>query len=192
MGQSHLLKMLKSTSLCDLKSMIIAKEKLEKLLEKKSSLEKDLSSVDQQIASIEQSLGASTSKTRAAKKTSATTTKKPAARRRKTSQPSIQSLIIQVLQEKKGPVSVNEIADSLLNDKGYKTSSANFKNQLRVLLYRNDKRLFKKVGSGQFALAEEKAPASQIVEGKKAVAKKKASTKKKAAADKKKSVRKQQ
>jgi repressor of nif and glnA expression len=103
------------------------------------------------------------------------------------SQPSIQTLIVEILQEKKKPLSVNEIADSLLKEKKYKTKSANFKNQLRVLLYRNQKAMFKKVGTGQFGLAGPgKAPAAgKVAVKKKPVVKKKVVAKKKAAPKKK-------
>jgi hypothetical protein len=173
MSKSDLLKMLESTSLSDLKSMILAKEKLDKLLNQKSALEEDLSKVDKEIESITLSIGKPGSRTRVAKKTLATR-KKRARAGNKSLQPSIQSLVVEILQEKKKSLSVNEIADSLLNEKKYKTASANFKNQLRVVLYRNQKGLFKKLGSGQFALAGQKAERKS-----RPVSKKKASTKKK-------------
>jgi hypothetical protein len=134
MSKSDLLRMLESASLSDLKSMIITKEKLDELLQKKSAIEKNLSWVDQQIESIMRPLEESVSTPPAVKKIPATRIKN-ARRGGKTFQPSIQSLTVAILQEKKNPLSVNEITDCLLSEKKYRTPSANFKNQLRVLLY---------------------------------------------------------
>jgi hypothetical protein len=165
--------MLDTVSVSDLQSLLAAKEKLDKLQVKKSSLEKDLASIDKQIASVQKTLGKPVSVKRRGRKPSVS--KKKAARaKRKPAQPSIQTLIVEILQDKKKPLSVNDISDSLLNEKKYKTKSSNFKNQLRVLLYRNQKGLFKKVGAGQFGLAGGKAPARVKVSVKKKVVKKKA------------------
>jgi len=65
-------------------------------------------------------------------------------KKKATQQPSISALVQEVLAEAKGPVSVKEIGETLLNEKGYKTKSKNFSNQLRVLLYQNKKGTFKK------------------------------------------------
>ena len=144
MAKSILMKMLESTSLQQLQSLLTAKEKLDKLQSKKSALEKDLASVDKEIASLQGSLGKPGPgkkrgrnpgrKPSISKKKAVRAKRKPAARGKKPSQPSIQSLIVEILQEKKKPLSVNEIAHSLLKEKKYKTKSGNFKNQLRVLL----------------------------------------------------------
>jgi len=162
--QSDLLKLVKSTTLSDLQSMIAARGKLDKLLEKKSALKGNISAIDQEITSIEQSLTRPTSKTKAPsssrKKSPATKKKKTRTRRAKRgSQPSMQSLIAEILREKNRPLSVNEIADALLNEKSYKTTSKDIKHQLRVMLSLNKKGLFKKLGSGMYGSAERKAPA---------------------------------
>ncbi len=183
MAKSNLITLLESTSLQQLKFLLTAKEKLDKLQGKKASLEKDLASVDKQIASLQTSLGKTAPVKRRGRKPGRKPSKivrakrKPARRGKKPAQPSIQSLIVEILQEKKKPLSVNEISDALLKEKGYKTKSSNFKNQLRVLLYRNQKGLFKKVGAGQFGLAGSGKP--PVAVKKKAVAKKKAGMKKK-------------
>ena len=44
----------------------------------------------------------------------------------------------------------------LLNEKGYKTTSPSFGTQIRVLLYRNRKGLYQRVGTGRFTLAGDK------------------------------------
>jgi len=192
LAKSNLIKILKTVSVSDLQSLITAKEKLEKLQSKKSELEKGLSSVEKEIASLQGSLDKPAPlkrrgrkpgrKPSASRKKAVRAKRKPAARGKKSAQPSIQSLIVEILREKGKPQSVNEISDSLLTGKKYKTKSANFKNQLRVLLYRNQKGLFKKVGSGQFGLAGGKAPTvKKVAVKKKAVARKKTSVKKKVA-----------
>jgi len=198
-AKSNFSKMLNTVSVADLKSLLTAKEKLDKLQLKKSSLEKDLASVDKEIASLQGSLGKPVSAMRRgrkpgqkqsiSKKKAVRAKRKPAAKGTKPAQPSIQSLILEILKDKKKPLSVNEIADSLLKEKKYKTKSSNFKNQLRVLLYRNQRGLFKKVGAGQFGLAGGKAPHGvKVAPKEKAVAKKKVRAKK--AATKKKVVQK--
>lgn len=155
MAQSDLLKVVRSTSLTDLRSMIVAREKLDKLLDRKSALHKDLSSVEQEIEAVERSLGQPAPKTPTARKAPPGRKKKRAAARgRKTAHLSIPSLIVETLREKNRPVSIAELADTLLNEKKYKTTSGNFKHQLRVILYANRKGWFKKLGSGTFALAD--------------------------------------
>ena len=186
MGKSDLINLLESTSLSDLKSLVTAKEKMDKLLAKKSSIEKDLAEVEKDITSIQGSLGKAVSGKKRGRKPgpkpsiAVRAKRTPATRGKKSAQGSIESLILEILQEKQKPLSVNEIADLLLKEKGYKTKSANFKNQLRVLLYRNQKGSFEKVGAGQFGLAGSgKAPeAAKVSVKKKAVAKKKKVAKK--------------
>jgi hypothetical protein len=145
--------------------MIITKEKLDKLLEKKSALELDLTRVDREIESITRSVERTGSKPTAVKKVPPTNQER-VRKGKKSSQPSIESLVVEILKEKKRTLAVNEIAVSLLNEKKYMTSSANFKNQLRVILYRNQKGLFKNVGPGEFALAGEKVSAGEKAEPK--------------------------
>jgi len=205
MSKADLISMLDTVSVQDLKSLVVAREKLDKLLVKRSQIEKQLSSIDQEITSIQKSIGTPTQKKASAKTSPAVRRKRKSADgRRKKGLPSIESLIVEILRERKGPVSVNDIADTLLTEKGYKTRSANFKNQLRVLLYRNQKGLFNKVDAGQFELsesgkaagvektAEKKAPAAQKKVGtkKKTQAKRKVATKKRAQAKKKASAKK--
>jgi len=195
MAKSNLITLLDSVSVDQLKSLLTAKEKLDKLESKKSALEKDLASLDKQISSLQLSLGKPVPGKKRGRKPGRKPSKTVRAKRKprkgkKAVQPSIQSLIVEILQEKKKNLSVNEIADSLLKEKKYKTKSKNFKNGLRVLLYRNQDGMFKKVGAGQFGLAGGKASASSFkvkkvavkkkVVAKKKVVKKKVAVKKKA------------
>ncbi len=194
MAKSNLTALLESTSLQDLKSLIVARGNLDRLQQKKASIEKDLASVNREIDAVLKSLGkpvrvkaAAASKKATAKKTKRAPAARKRARKKKKTQPSIQSLIVEILQEKKKPLSVNEIGEALLKEKKYKTKSTNFKNQLRVLLYRNQKGLFKKTDAGRFALAGGRsAPTSPVTaRSKKAPAKKKTATAKKPATGKK-------
>jgi hypothetical protein len=159
MSKSDLLKLLESTPLEDLKSLVVKKEKLEILLKERSDIKNDLASVSREIASIQGVPQASGQEKRSnLNRAFAQVKGKPApaarknARRKKLDQPSMQSLILDILAEKNKPLSVNEIGDILLAEKKYRTRSSNFKNQLRVLLYRNKKGLFRKTGAGEFGL----------------------------------------
>jgi len=167
MRQKSLVTILGSVSVSELKQMVSAKEKLDALEAKKATLEKNLVSLNKQIETIQNSLEkpaakkkAVTKKKRRGKKKA--TKKKGAgkktaarkkARRKRAAQPSIPSLVVEILKEKKKPQSVKEICDALLNEKKYKTRAKNFGNQIRVLLYKNQKGFFKKVGPGKFTLA---------------------------------------
>jgi hypothetical protein len=125
------------------------KGKLVELEKKKASLENELSSVGKQIEDMRRSVATKwTGESRLCRKVRAG---KP--RRRRVAQPPVSALVTEILKEKRKPLGVNQISDSLLNEKKYKTYSKNFKGQLRVLLYKNEKGLFKRTGSGLFALA---------------------------------------
>jgi ABC-type branched-subunit amino acid transport system ATPase component len=64
--------------------------------------------------------------------------------------------IAEILREKKRPLGVNDICDALLQEKKYKTKAKNFKANVRILLYKNEKGLFKKAGPGRFRAAAKK------------------------------------
>jgi len=154
MARTDLSALFESASVQELKSLIVARENYDRLLKKKIALEKDLAIINREINNLLVPLGKST-RTRAPAAGKSTP-------RKRIAQPSIQSLIIDTLREKHRPLSVNEIADALLQEKKYRTKSGNFKNQLRVLLYRNQKGLFRKTDAGTFTLAE--APATPPVQ----------------------------
>ena len=78
-------------------------------------------------------------------------------------------MIVELLKEKKKPMKINEICEAVLKEKKYKTQAKNFKANVRILLYKNEKGLFKKVKTGLFGLAAAKKKAT----GKKTAAKKK-------------------
>ncbi len=163
MKNSSLFMVLESVSLEELNNLVPLKKKLDDLEKKKKDLQKNLDAVTKQIISLQGSVGEVTAKKQPAsrKKVVKKKVKKaPRAKRkavRKTAkkrggQPPLSDLIVEILKEKKRPVSVNDICDILLQEKKYKTKSKRFGNQIRVLLYRNDKGLFKKAGPGRFKL----------------------------------------
>ena len=146
MKKEDLVALLKSVSVDELKRAIPAKEELEKLEKRRKSLEKELASVDKQIETLA---------VRKVARPPARAKKKVArkAKRRRIAQPSLSSLVAEILKEKKKPLRINDICDALLKEKKYKTRAKNFKAQIRVMMYRNEKGLFKKAGPGLFKLA---------------------------------------
>jgi hypothetical protein len=80
------------------------------------------------------------------------------AKRRRIAQPSLSSLIVEILKEKKRPLRINEICDALLKEKNYQTRAKDFKGQVRVMMYRNDKGLFGKPKPGLFKLVTDARP----------------------------------
>ncbi len=144
MKKAELVALLESVTVEELKKAIPMKEKLERLEKKKKSLEKELASVVRQIESLGLPVAA----------TSPSRTGKTRARKgRRAGQPSLSSLIVEILKEKNKPLTINEICDALLVEKGYQTRAKDFKAQIRVMMYRNDKGLFSKPKPGLFKLA---------------------------------------
>ena len=146
MKKAELVALLESVTVDELKSAIPVKEKMEKLEKRREALEKQLASVVREI----ESLGipkVTRGPARGTKKGSA----KP--RRKRIAQPSLSSLVVEILKEKKKALTINDICDALLREKRYQTRAKDFKAQVRVMMYRNDKGLFKKASPGLFQLA---------------------------------------
>lgn len=151
MKKQELVALLKSVSVEDLKNAIPMKEKIERLEKRRKSLEKELASVTQQMESLgmpEAAKPPARAKRKRARK----------AKRRRIAQPSLSSLVVEILKEKKKPLKINDICDALLKEKNYKTRAKDFKAQIRVMMYRNDRGLFKKAGPGLFNLAADTKP----------------------------------
>ena len=151
-------------SLKELQALVPLKKKLTDLIQKKTQLEKELATIENQLQALQPSLfklkkagKASPKSLSGAKKARPggrrVSAKKKKSSRKKVVQPSLESLVAQVLKENKKPMNINEITNTVLKDKGYKTQSHNFKNQLRVLLYRNQKGIFKKADAGLFTVS---------------------------------------
>jgi hypothetical protein len=160
MKKQDLITLLDSISVEDLKNAIPMKQKLEGLEKRKRSLEKELASVVRQMESLgmPMALGAPVR---------ARSTGARRGKRRRIAQPSLASLIVEILKEKKKPLKINDICDALLLEKNYKTQAKDFKAQIRVMIYRNDKGLFKKAGPGLFKLAADAKPKKKAAKKKK-------------------------
>ena len=144
MAKKELLTLLQSASVKDLKELLALKKELVVLEKKEKALLKQFADVSKDIGSIQTAFGKPSRG-------------KPAARvRKKAAQPSLSSLIAEILKEKKKPLGVNDICDALLKEKKYKTKAKNFKANVRILLYKNEKGLFKKSGPGRFRSAAAK------------------------------------
>ena len=169
MAKKELLTLLQSASVKDLKELLALKKELDELEKKQKALLKQFTSVSKDLGSIQTTFGKSKRKKpatrrkkaakKAARKPAKKKTKKRAKRRatkKRVVQPSLSSLIVEILKEKKRPLGVNDICDALLKEKKYKTKAKNFKANVRILLYKNEKGLFKKAGPGRFRLAAAK------------------------------------
>ena len=156
MAKKELLTLLQSASVKDLKELLALKKELDALEKKEKALLKQFTSVSKDIASIQTAFGKPSGRKKPAARVKKTTRKRARKSVKKTVQPSLSSLIAEILKEKKKPLGVNDICDALLKEKKYKTKAKNFKANVRILLYKNDKGLFKKAGPGRFRLAAAK------------------------------------
>jgi hypothetical protein len=157
MAKKELLALLQSASVKDLKELLVLKKELDALEKKEKALLKQFTSVSKDIGSIQTAFGKPSRRKKPAarvKKTTRKGTRKSA--KKKAVQPPLSSLIVEILKEKKKPLGVNDICDALLKEKKYKTKAKNFKANVRILLYKNEKGLFKKAGPGRFRLAAAK------------------------------------
>ena len=152
MKKAELVALLEAVTVEELKNAIPMKEKIERLEKRRKSLEKELASVIKQIESLGMLPKAVTSPG-GPKKTGV-----GKARRRRVAQPSLSSLIVEILKEQKKPQKINDICDALLEEKNYQTRAKDFKAQVRVMMYRNDKGLFSKPKPGLFNLAADAQP----------------------------------
>jgi uncharacterized protein (UPF0335 family) len=166
MKKGELVALLEAVTVEELKSAIPLKEKIERLEKKRRSLEKELASVVKQI----ESLGIP-----GTAESSAPSVRK--GKRRRIAQPSLSSLVVEIMNEKRKALTINDICSALLEEKGYLTQAKDFKAQVRVMMYRNDKGLFKKPKPGLFTLAADAKPKRKTK--KKAAKKAKRKTKKK-------------
>lgn len=140
--------LIESVSVADLKQLLEVKGKLEELTRKKQELEKSLGDVNRRIATLIGSV-----KGLRATAAQGAFRKRPVGRRRRRGQPSLAALIAEVLKENRRPMKVNDIATAILEKKKYLTRARDFKSQIRILLYKNEKKWFKKVAPGLFTVA---------------------------------------
>lgn len=153
MKKRQLVSLMESMTVAELKDLVSVKAKLEELTRRKRELEKSLADVERRIQGL---VG---SKRGVAAKAGKAARGVPAARRRvgkarkRVSQPSLASVVLEVLKESKKPMKISDIATAVLEQKKYRTRAKNFKGQLRIILYKNEKKCFKKVGPGLFTAA---------------------------------------
>ena len=153
MKRQNLLDLLNGVSESDLKHLISQKARIKPLEKKKKALEKALSSVSEQIARLQGGVARPKGKPAAGKGKGRRKKLVRRSKRKRIAQPSLSSLVVDILREKKKALKVNDICDALLTEKKYKTQAKNFKANVRIVLYKNDKKLFKKVGPGKFGLS---------------------------------------
>jgi IS30 family transposase len=162
MAKKELIALLRSASAKDLKELLALKKELDDLEKKQAELLKQFNVISKDIGTIQSTFkrgGGKRPGSRAkakAGKGARKSAKKKRVKRKRVPQPSLSSLIAEILKEKKKPMGVNDICDALLKEKKYKTKAKNFKANVRILLYKNEKGLFKKAGPGRFRLAAAK------------------------------------
>ena len=162
MAKKELLALLQTASVKDLKELLALKRDLDALEKKQKDLLRQFTSVSKDIGSIQKSFRKPRGKKpsarvrRATKKAARKTAKKRVKKKSRVVQPSLSSLIVDILKEKKKPLGVNDICDALLKERKYRTKAKNFKSNVRILLYKNEKGLFRKAGPGRFRLAAAK------------------------------------
>lgn len=152
MVKKELLTLLRSASVEDLKELLALKKDLDALEKKQNELLAQVTSVSQDLGSIQAAFGRPGPRGAAGRGRR----KSGRAARRGAVQPSLNSLIEEVLREKKKPLGVNEICDALLQEKNYRTKAKNFKSNVRILLYKNELGAFRKTAPGRFQLAAAK------------------------------------
>lgn len=136
----------------ELKGLIALKGKIEELEKKKRTLEKNLADVNKQMGALERAVEKVVGKGKPGR-VPPKGKKAKARRRKRIRQPSLSSLVAEVLEEKKKPMRIADICTAVLKGKNYRTRAKDFKSQLRILLYKNEKGLFKKAGPGTFTLS---------------------------------------
>ena len=153
MKKRELVSLMESMTVAELKGLVEVKGKLEELTGRKKELEKSLTDVERRIQDL---LG---SKKRLSAKVGRKARKLPRIRRagrkprKRILQPSLASLVVEVLKENRKPMKISDLAATVLDQKKYRTHAKNFKGQLRIILYKNEKGFFKKVGPGLFTVA---------------------------------------
>ena len=145
MKRKNLVALMESVTVDELKTMLSIKGKLEELEKKRRGLERSLGLVVRDISALQDSLS----------KMGGRRLRMHATRRarKKVVQAPLSAFVVEVLKERKKPLRIQEISDAVLNEKHYRTYAKNFKGQLRILLYKNEKGLFRKAGPGLFTLA---------------------------------------
>lgn len=141
-----------SVTVGELKGLIERKGRIDQLQKKRRVLEKGLADVNRQMAELQRGLEKLAGRGRPARPPPVGRRAR-GGRRKRVRQPSLASLVAEVLGEKKKPMRIAELCTAVLEEKKYKTRAKDFKSQLRILLYKNEKGLFKLTRPGTFTLA---------------------------------------
>ncbi|MEW6443592.1 MAG: HTH domain-containing protein [bacterium] len=160
MNKRELASIMEQMSVAELKDLVAKKGKLDELTGRRRELEKGLTEVERQIADLIGSKAPAPKATRAARAGARARRAAPKPRKR-IRQPSLSSVVLSILKENKKPLKISDIATQALEQKKYKTQAKNFKGQLRIVLYKNEKGLFKKMGPGLFAASPAAAKAEK-------------------------------
>lgn len=152
MKRERIAALMGSVTVGELKGLIARKGKIDQLAKKRRALEKGLADVNRQMAELEKALERLAGRGKPARPATVGW-KTKAGRRKRIRQPSLTSLVAEVLRETKKPMRVGDLCTAVLEGKKYKTRAKDFKSQLRILLYKNEKGLFKLTRPGTFTLA---------------------------------------
>ena len=152
MKRERLAALMGSVTVGELKGLIERKGKIDRLEKKRRALEKGLGDVNRQMAELEKALEKLAGRGRTARPAPGGR-KARGGRSKRVRQPSLASLVAEVLGEKKKPMRIADLCTAVLEGKQYKTRAKDFKSQLRILLYKNEKGLFKLTRPGTFTLA---------------------------------------
>ncbi len=152
---SKAIELLDALTMKQLESLTKHKKDYDTLIKRKKALEKELGSVLRGIMSVQKLVEASPADPKMKKKVF----KKKVIKKRvptalaktktKHFQPTLEFAISKILRTSRKTMTVKQIEEALMAS-GYKSTSANFPNTLRVKLYTSD--AFKKVGKGKFKI----------------------------------------
>lgn len=144
MKRTGLAALMETVTARTLRELVTLKGKMEELETKRKAVERSLSDVDGQLTALE----------REAEKLlggSGGVRGGPRGTGRRIAQPPLAGIVAEVLREKGMPLKVTEICQAVLEEKHYRTQAKDFKSQVRILLYKNEKGLFTKTGRGLFS-----------------------------------------
>lgn len=172
MKNQDLRNLVESVTVSDLKDLMDLKGKIDSLEKKRAELQKSLTGVDKEIEALQASMQKRLHKGKPAGRPRGSAAATPGkagtgrapgrpkgtrGRKRGAGQLPLDRVVQEVLEEKKKPMRVSEICDAVLGEKKYRSKAKNFKGQLRIVLYKNEKGFFKKEGPGLFGLARSPA-----------------------------------
>ena len=124
----------------ELTGLFSLKDDIKKILETQKRIDKKIEKLDGKISKLGKGVSG--------KKVTRVSTRK----KKRITQPPLDSVIVDVMKKSKKPLTVNQLEEIIKKEKRFVSNSKNFKNNIRVVLYKNDKKSFRKVAPGKFAL----------------------------------------